>query len=1287
MRQRLAGLVLMVGCVWLMSSLALAQGASSTTSLSGTVKDKDGGVIPGATVTITNNATGVTQTLVTNGEGAYASPAMNVGTYTVTIEMSGFRKAEYREVRLLGSQPATINTVLEIGGLTDTVTVTSATDLVRLESPTISSTVSGEFIKSVPALSRNALDFMVFLPGVETPGANARESRISGLPEQTINITIDGVSTSNNLQSTDGFFTMVTPRLDAVEEVTLTTANAGADSSAHGATQVRFVTKSGTNRFKGTVYEYFQHKSLNTNTFFNRLNGLERPRATVNTYGASLGGPIVIPGLFDGRNKAFFFFNQEISDTPRQQARERLILREGAVNGDFRYGVTTPRTVNVLALAAANGQLATHDPTVLALLNSITAATKTTGTISDNVANPNTLEYNFFNPVQTTRNSPTMRLDLNLTSRHRLSGTYYLQRYKDSPDTLNDADMSFPGFPAWAYQNSYRTTGSTAFRSTLSSNLVNEALFGWQSSPNDFFGNSHPDMFVHQAGFNTDFNFPTGNNVTQLTNPAPGAANAPQPRNTPNFNIDNNLSWLKGSHSLKFGASFTRISNRITNWNSVRSVGFGFNTTNDPARGVFNTTNFPGASGTDLNDARALYALLTGRVSTLPGTGRLNDDGTEYIYNGRLTQAERMDEYGFYVSDSWRWKPNVTFTLGLRYELQLPMVPTKSTRTTISLQDFCGPSGLGQGPGGRECNLFNPGVLNNPGVVPTYQLYNANAVGYKTDKNNLAPVLGISYRPNVQKGFLRRLLGDPERAVLSSGFTRAFTRERIDRFTGTFGNNPGSTVAATRGTGATNFPLVPAGESWPLLYRETNRLAIPGFQQFPTFPITAQTNNDMGIFDPDIQVGYTDSWSLGLQRSLTKDTAIEVRYIGNRNYHPWGAENWNTVDWRNNGLFDEFKLAQANLLANVQAGRGSTFAYFGPGTGTAPLPIFLAHFQGLSPSQAGNAANYTSAEFSNDDWYDNLDPRNPDPFSIADDLYSENSGVWRTNGRNAGYPLNFWVMNPLVDEAEIMTTQGGSRYHSLQLDVRRRYAQGLQIQGSYTYARAYTLTNFDLHFEKKWRRNTSLPHKFALLWVWELPVGRGKRFGADMNPWLDGVVGGWQFSGGGRIQLPLFRLTNTQLVGMSQAEAQKLFGNVRIAVDPVTGATTVWNMPEEVISNSRRAYNTDPSHPSGYANGEVPEGRYFQRASSLQCQALFFEDCAEDMFFYGKWFSNFDFKFVKRFPVTSRVNFEMNVEVYNAFTAKNFSQNLNPGTGADIFRITSTQSGARRGQVVFRLNF
>src|SRR6185436_11932635 len=136
--------------------------------------------------------------------------------------------------------------------------------------------------------------------------------------------------------------------------------------------------------------------------------------------------------------------------------------------------------------------------------------------------------------------------------------------------------------------NSYRTTGSSSMKSTLTSNLVNEAIVGWQSSPNDFFGDASPAMFANQGGYAITLNL--------VTNAFPGNSNSPGPRNTPNLNIDDNVSWLKGNHNIRFGGSFTRISNHIENWQPVPTIGLGFNTTNDPAAGIFNTTNFPGAS-------------------------------------------------------------------------------------------------------------------------------------------------------------------------------------------------------------------------------------------------------------------------------------------------------------------------------------------------------------------------------------------------------------------------------------------------------------------------------------------------------------------------------------------------------------------------------------------------------------------------------------------------------------------------------------------------------------------
>ena len=1270
----------------LASAPAFAQG--TTAALTGVVVDKDSGVIPGATVVVKNNATGVSTTVVTNADGAYSLPALDPGTYTVTVSLQSFKTASYNDVRLLQSQTANLHTVLEVGAITDTVVVRSETSLVRTQSPTVSSTITHEFIQNVPRSDRSVLSFMVFLPGVDTPGSNSRGSTISGLPQNTINILIDGVSTENNLMSGDGFFSLVTPRQDAVEEVTLTTAAAGADQSAQGSATIRFVTRSGTNVYKGTVYEYFRHASLNANTFANGvLNRLAKPQQTVDQYGGSLGGPIVIPGVADGRGRAFFFFNQEESWQPNERSRTRTVLRDDAVLGNFSYNLVNPNTVNVLQLAKAKGQISTVDPTIAALLAQIQSSMQTSGVITPSATNLNTNSYAWLVPVSSVRHSPTGSVDFNLTSKHHLKGTYYWQRFSDSPDTLNSAEETVPGFPAHAGQHSYRTTGSVTLRSTLSSNMVNEVLSGWQWSPVDFFGDATPAMFVNQGGF--FLGLPSvGSQLTNIGSQASG----PEARNTVNWNLDDNFSWLKGNHNFKFGGDWTRITNWIDDWNVVPQANIGFNQTNDPANSMFTTANFPGATSGDLNNARNLYALLTGRVTSIPASAWLNEAGDQYIYNGHDLRKELMDEFGFYATDSWRWKPNVTITAGLRYELQLPMRETNGAASMTDLNSLCGISGVQASALGRDCNIFNPGSILASGVVPTFTAYNANSPGYHTDFNNFGPSVGLSYRPNVKSGFGRALLGDPEQATLSAGYTRTFNRERIDRFQNVYEALRGPSITATRGTSTGNYCLVCAGESWPLLFSQKDRLGAPAFPATPEFPITGTVSDSLRIFTEDIQVPYTDSWTAGFQRSLGKNMAVEVRYIGNENKKPWASENWNTPNWVENGILDEFKIAQANLRANVLAGRGGTFAYMGPNTGTSPLPIFLASFSGQPSGNAVNQALYTSTQFTNSTWVDRLDPYAADPEGIASNLWTGNSGTWRNNALKAGLPANFFVMNPSANGAQVWRNLGGSTYNSLQIDLRRRFSQGLQVQASYTYARRWALENVDLHLPLMNRRSTSSqPQAFKVLWVYDVPVGRGRRYGADFNKWVNGLVGGWQFSGAGRVQAPLFRLTNTKLVGISFDEAQKEFKNIRILTDPDTGVVTVWNMPQDIIDNTRRAFNTDVTTDSGFANDDVPSGRYFAPACGPEAFGYNAHDCAPDLFFYGKWFGEFDFKFTKRFPLGFKnAVFDFDVEVFNALNAINFNQSLSPSlqsANANVFRITSQASSARTGQLVWRVSW
>ena len=311
-----------------------------------------------------------------------------------------------------------------------------------------------EQITKLPLVSRNGLSSVMFLPGVQQIG-NYRDSTINGLPQNTINLTLDGIGIGNNLQSTDGFYTQVFPRLDAIEEVTVTGATPDAAGGAQGSVQVAFVTRSGTNQFNRSIYHYWRSPKLNTNYYFNEINNLPRNNVTVHQFGGRIGGPIV-------RNKAFFFFNYEQFYLPNEATRTRTILGQDAQLGLFRYDVAGEiRSRNVLDLARANNQLASVDPQVLSLLSSIRTAAGTTGTISP-TTNPNTESYVYLAPSKRNEYAPTTRIDLNLPRNNRLSTTYLWQRIKTAPDFLNSDEPAFPGFPNFGVQSSYRTTGSVA---------------------------------------------------------------------------------------------------------------------------------------------------------------------------------------------------------------------------------------------------------------------------------------------------------------------------------------------------------------------------------------------------------------------------------------------------------------------------------------------------------------------------------------------------------------------------------------------------------------------------------------------------------------------------------------------------------------------------------------------------------------------------------------------------------------------------------------------------------
>jgi hypothetical protein len=224
--------------------------------------------------------------------------------------------------------------------------------------------------------------------------------------------------------------------------------------------------------------------------------------------------------------------------------------------------------------------------------------------------------------------------------------------------------------------------------------------------------------------------------------------------------------------------------------------------------------------------------------------------------------------------------------------------------------------------------------------------------------------------------------------------------------------NPGASFDAVRNVA--NGNLVLPGDAWPLLFRETDRLGPGAVPPGPTYPLAISRTAGVNLFDPAWQVGLADSFSAGIQRGISRDMAIEVRYVGTRGRNLIEVEDWNEVNLIENRFLDEFKLAQANLLSHISAGCGATgqpacsIAYRGPGTGTSPLPTYLAYFTGSR--SATDPLAYTGVRWNNGTIVGRFAPLNPNPIASANDLNGDAAS--RANAVTAGVPANYFVLNP-----------------------------------------------------------------------------------------------------------------------------------------------------------------------------------------------------------------------------------------------------------------------------------
>jgi hypothetical protein len=1315
MRKRFLRLLLVLLAAALVGTTAQAQ----TTSVSGIVVDSDNRVVPGAAIVVKNARTGTTFETVSSAAGTFAIPAVPTGTYTITVSLPGFKTAVLTDVVANVGGPASVRATLEVGTQSEMISVEAKAELVQTQASAVSTTLEVNQITNLPLTSRSVLDFVTLLPGVNTPGGN-RNSMINGLPQSQINITLDGINVQDNTlkgdRGGDGFFAIVNPRLDAIDEVTMSSAGLGAESSGQGALQIRFVTRSGTNQFQGSAYHYLRKDEFNANTWFNDRNNIAKPALLQNQFGMRVGGPITIPGLFNGRDRAFFFINYEEFRQPSDVTRNRTILHPLAQQGVFRYNVAGQvREVNLLSLAASSGQLSTADPAVAKLLSDIRAATGTTGRVID-LADPLFQRYSYNVPARAHNRYPTLKLDWDITSKHRASIATNYQRFLSVPDTLNGFDPQFPGFPATGSQSSERLGVSANLRSTLGSNLINDLLIGGSGAPVQFFkelntgmwgGTSVADQVGHQLNI--------GGAPLNLTNAAPNPV--PQSRNASVRTLENRVNWITGAHNLTFGASYSDIKLWLRNQTLVPTVNFGI-VSGDPADALFNATNFPGASAANLTAARQLYAVLTGRISSITGNAGLNEDTGLYEYMGRRMQRARLRDLGFYVQDNWRIRPNLSLNLGLRYEVQMPFEALNNSYSSASLADAWGVSGLAAGCDAssvsrESCNIFKAGTLQ--GSKPQFVQLQKGVKAFNTDLNNIAPSIGFNWTPSASGGLLRTLLGQSGDTSIRGGFSRAFSRAGLTDFTTPLSNNPGVLITADRSAALGNLgPL-------PLVLRDRSRLGPPAFQERPIYPMTDVITGDVNTFDPNLKTPYSDSWSVGIQRAIGRDMAVEVRYLGTRSRDLWTVYNYNEVNFVDNGFLNEFKLAQQNLAANIAAGRGNTFAYTGV-PGTSPLPIFLAYLNGASAANAGDPSRYTSPAFADNTFRPTLARMNPNPRLAADTLDAD--AARRNNALAAGLPANFLVANPdLLGGANVTGNGGGTRYHSLQFELRRRFAKGLQFGSSYALAKADELAFYSFRKPFRWRPDAAnarvnpvsgltvaaggegnVRHAFKAYWTWDLPFGKGRRFASGAGGVFDRIVGGWQIHGSARLQsgYPI-DFGNVRLVGFDKNDLGKMF-KLR-TVDNPTGGTPrqrVYVLPQDVIDNTVKAFSVSETSPTGYGALGPPSGRYFAPANGPDCielagdnnfantDHLGFGDCGvHSVVASGPMFKNVDLSLTKIIRFVGRTRLEFHVEALNVFNTPNFIPVVGVGANPNDFEITQLTGAntARTVQLVTRFTW
>lgn len=1081
------------GCLSLSLVLVTATWAQQTQgTVSVTVMDPSGSVIPSAQLKLVDLATNDAREATTQESGNYTFVNLNAGSYKLTVSKESFETQSY-DVVVQAVRTTDVRANLKVGPTQQVVEVVGGVaPLIETSSSATATTIDTKQIEDLPLGGRDISQLSRLAAGYN--------GTWNGLPSTAQGNTFDGVVGNTGrwrYQSTDSAArTGVTPRLENIAEMTVSTdqidMNQGWGTSAM---QITYVTRRGTNAFHGRLFEDHRNAALNAYNWRSAV----KPKFILNEFGGSLGGPIL-------KDKLFFFGSFSMSKQPGSRRAENRVFMPEAQSGIFTFG--DGQKVNLYNVVSAynTAHPGAGLPTVLnadtaSRLAEINGYVPNGTLLATPETDPNIWRVYWYQSNPITYYYPTIRVDYNISQNLRLNLAYN-QTKMNSPGANSGW---WPGDGREADNKSNALTAAFGLEWTISPTLINQFKAGYLYTANWFgIGGSsgfldNPQVFWN---YNTVWPDPEMSGLVY---------NLPNSRMQPVISLSDTVTWVKGPHTFSFGFNAYRDQNKY--WDPPEgypNITLAPLATGDPALQALTaeslTVNGVTPNQTELSSARQLYAILTGRVSDFTGRHAYEEDTGEYstgVRGARLN--ELMKSWGLFFQDSYKAKRNFTLNFGLRWDFVGPDKDLTGKYHTMTPTDLFGPSGV--------WNLFNPGVLR--GAMDPLLTVQESAYGswHMTPQ----PAIGIAWTPRSDGNFLEKLLGGDKTVVRAGYSLRRFTEPQ--QFVWDMGSayaagfyQPFYARANFSGDLGTFAPgSVSLGDAYP---------------QFKYTPETYQkvmhladaTFGDVYVagMDPKIRQPYTQSWNIGIQRELGASRVFEVRYNGNRTIRQWIAQNINEVNIFENGFLNEFKNAQANLAIN-RANNVESFAYLGL-PGQTALPIMTAagvnftdapFIQNLDYGQAGSFASTLTGP----DYFCNMVGSTFSPCAWA--------------GAGKGYPINFFMANPFSTGAwmgtPFMSDRGFSNYHGLQFELRQRAWHGLTMTANYTWSRTLgvatsgdwmggyrqvTVRDINSSYAPATTDRNHLIHINA---TYDLPIGKGKQW-LNQGGIVDKILGGWTVS-------------------------------------------------------------------------------------------------------------------------------------------------------------------------------